>query len=76
MALFDRLAGNEEPKISPHFLYALLRELARSEVTKPDIVSMLELSAGDESDLDWLITQYQAQTVGLDREQWFKDCGV
>ena len=66
MALVDRLSGiNIDPEGSDKLpvltFVAALFELANGQVTKPQIVAFFALQPDDETDLDWLIAQYQAR---------------
>jgi hypothetical protein len=70
MALMDRVIGRvpNKPPLSPHDLLAMIHELSLSGgVTKANFVSFYEFDAGEESDLDWLITKYTAST---DKIRW------
>lgn len=66
-SLFDKLVGNEEPRVSVHGFVAALKEWQDGAVTRADIVQSFGLDAGDESDLDWLKAQAQASA---DREKF------
>ena len=62
MALLDRLAGLEEPKIGGHKFWAGMVELSLGEVTVAQFKTYFDLSGQDATDFDWLVTQYQAST--------------
>ncbi len=62
MSLVDRLAGIEQPKLPVHGFWAALVEFSQSEINKAGIVTKFDLSAGEQTELDWLITRYQAST--------------
>jgi len=47
MALFDRLTGDESPKIGIHGFQAALREYARGQLTKGSIASNYGIDPGD-----------------------------
>lgn len=69
MALLDRVMGiGADPKICPHDLYGMMRELARGVITKQYMVDNLQLSAVDEADLDWLIAAYNAKSNASSKE--------
>jgi hypothetical protein len=59
MSLIDKLAGIDRPnKLAVHTFYAALAEFAAGEVTRAQIVSYFNLSAEDETELDFLIAAY------------------
>lgn len=68
MALLDRVTGYSGDKISPHALYGMMRELARGVIDKQYMIDNLDLDAGDETDLDWLIAQYQSRPTAEAKE--------
>ena len=65
MALVDRLAGigtgETNQKLAVNTFHAMLVELALGEFTKQQIVDYWSLDAAEETELDWVITQYNAQ---------------
>lgn len=65
MALIDRLAGIGDPetvpKLSVSAFWAMLYEMAKGKITKPQIVAFFALSAAEQTELDWLIGRYNAQ---------------
>jgi hypothetical protein len=65
MALIDRLAGIGDPettvKLSIAAFWALLYEMAKGKVTKTQIETYFALSAGEKTELQWVIDKYNAQ---------------
>lgn len=75
MALIDRITGKDftsGAKISPHAFYGMMREFARGEIDRQFIIDNLLITVGDETDLDWLIGQYQAQPTATAEELWLQ----
>lgn len=79
MALVDRLSGiglnPDAPgpgKLPVATFVASLVELANGQMTKAAIVSYFELDAGDESDLNWLIAQYNSRTTAEARDKFLQ----
>ncbi len=62
MALLDRLSGKEEPKLPVHQFQAALRLWQLGEVTRSQVISEFDVTAGEESDLDFLKSKSQAAT--------------
>lgn len=63
MALFDRITNPAEgASIAVHQFAHALEAWAQGDTTRADIVSYFNISAGDETDLDWLKAQYEAST--------------
>ena len=65
MALIDRLAGIGDPettaKLAVSTFWALLYEMAKGKVTKTQIENYFQLSAGEKTELQWVIDKYNAQ---------------
>lgn len=65
MALIDRLAGIGDPettvKLSINAFWALLYEMAKGVVTKSQIVDYFDLATDEVTELDWIISKYNAQ---------------
>ncbi|NIQ10490.1 MAG: hypothetical protein GWO08_22320, partial [Gammaproteobacteria bacterium] len=53
--------GEGEGKLAVNTFHAMLRELANAEMTKQDIIDYWSLDAGEQTELDWVIAQYNAQ---------------
>ena len=77
MALLDRLIDGQnatgEPHLCPHDVIGMLKEWARGALTRADVVSMLEVSPADESDLDWLRAQYDAKANASAKQLFLSD---
>ncbi len=74
MPLIDRLAGigpdpEQVDKLPVDTFYCCMLELAEGQVTKAQIVSYFSLDAGEETELDWIIAQYQA---ALDKPKYLE----
>ena len=76
MALVDRLAGIGDPetgrKLSVNAFHAMLVELALGEFTQQDIIDYWELDAGEQTELAWIITQYNAQPDADSKERFIQ----
>ena len=62
--LVDRLGGFGDEtleRLNPQAFVSCLVELAQGEITKAQIVAFHQLDASAETQLDWLVTQYNAQ---------------
>ena len=78
MGLVNRLAGIPEPgqtpeevrKLEVNTFHASMYELAAGQVTKAQIVSYFGLDAAEQSELDWIISQYNAQPNAAAREKY------
>lgn len=70
--LFDRLyvESDDYEKISVHYFYAALVDLAAGETTKQQIVAAFNLDAQAEANLDSLITAYQNST---NKNRWLHE---
>jgi hypothetical protein len=51
MLILDRLIGNQKPKIPIHGFMALLSEYKRGQITKNEIVSILNLNNIEQNEL-------------------------
>jgi hypothetical protein len=63
MPLLDRLLGTEEPKLPVHEFMAALAEYKRGAVSKAQIVSAFDLSAGEATALDAYLSALDADTI-------------
>ena len=66
MALFEKLVGTEDPKLPIHTFAGSLHLWAKGLVTRADIVASYELDAGDDADLDFLKSKYDASANKTD----------
>lgn len=62
MSLLDRLTGLEAPKLPVHQFWAALTEFQDGAITKAQLISEFSLAGTDVTELDWLISKYQAST--------------
>ena len=64
MALIDRLAGLGDPetnrKLPITYFWACLYELSKGKFTRNQIITQFALDAGETTELDWIITKYNA----------------
>jgi hypothetical protein len=64
MALIDRLAGIGDPetirKLPIGYFWACLYELSKGKFTRNQVITLFALDAGETTELDWLITKYNA----------------
>ena len=62
MALVDRLAGigtgELVSNISVHTFWAAIYELSKGQVTQQQIINYFDLDAGEQTELNWLVTKY------------------
>jgi len=76
MALIERLAGiglpEGEGKLAVNTFHAAMYELAAGQVTKAQIVAYFELDATEESELQWIIDQYNAQPNAAAKEKYIE----
>lgn len=74
MSLVSRLSGvdlgEDEEKLAVHQFYYCLVELSEGFLTKAEIVSYFSLDAQEESNLDWLISRYNAQPNASAKEKF------
>jgi len=63
MSLLGRLSGREENKIAVHTFMALLAEYKRGAITAQQAINALELSAGEVTQVQALITRIDANQV-------------
>lgn len=75
MALVNRLAGiegEEENKLGVATFHGCLYELAGGYVTLQQVIDYFDLDAGEQSELTWLITQYNANPTAEAKSQWLE----
>jgi len=63
MALYERIMGLEQPKISPHTILAVCAEFVRGRLTKAQVDSILSLSAGEVVELQTLVDTVTGSAV-------------
>lgn len=77
MALLDRLIHGQnstgERHLCPHDVIGMLKEWARGAITRQYVVDNLLIVASDESDLDWLKAQYDAQSNATAKQLFLSD---
>ncbi len=63
MALYDRLAGIEEPKLSVHTFMALAAEVSRSQATANAAATFAGLSASEKTEAQTLIARVTSAAI-------------
>lgn len=58
MGLYERVLGLELPKISEHWVLALLAEFGRGQITKAQIDAALNLSPAEQAELQTLASTF------------------
>src|SRR3972149_10089051 len=58
MALYERIMGLEEPKISPHVFLPVLAEFHRGRITQSQAESILGLSASEKIEAQTLLATF------------------
>jgi len=76
MALLDRLAGFGDRetvgKLAVLTFHAMLQELANGVVTQQQIVSYLNLDAGEQTELQFIIDAYNGQPDATAKEKFIE----
>ncbi len=76
LGLINRLAGigtaETNEKMSVGAFWAHLVELANGEKTQADIISFFSLDAGEQTELTWLIGQYNSQPDAAAKERFLQ----
>jgi len=62
MALFEKLVGTEQPKLSVHTFVGSLHLWAHGLITRAQLVASYGLDAADDADLDFLKNKHDAIT--------------
>jgi len=73
--LIDRLGGYGDEtldRVNPQAFTAALAELAQGEITKQELVSFYNMGSAEESQLDWLISRYNAQPTAEDKTKFIE----
>lgn len=73
MGLFERLVGEEGPKIPVHQFAAGVHEQLRGELTAAQIEAAFNLSAGERNELDILLAQLAINPDNAESRQIFDD---
>lgn len=74
MALFARLVGTEEPKLSVHAFAAALFDYVDGEATSAQIASAFGLSAAEQTDLGAVLTKIDGLATTAARHFWTVRC--
>ena len=70
MGIYERITADDDTKIAVHRLGAALREVARGNVTKAQVVAIFGLDATATTELDSIAAAYVALTTDMDRSEF------
>ena len=70
MALFNRLIGTEEPKLSVHAFAAVIFDYVAGEVTRAEIISAFGITAAEEAALDTVLAKVDGLANATAKKVW------